>query len=78
MVDLEPLVAQDDAEHLRQCQVVVDDEHATLHVVPFLSPAPGPEIIRRPNTMSGNPPTAGWENPARERGATGLGDTLQQ
>ena len=38
VVDLEPLVAQDDAEHLRQRQVVVDDQHATLHVgpVPFL------------------------------------------
>ena len=32
VVDLESLVAQDDAEHLRQCQVVIDDEHATLHV----------------------------------------------
>ena len=30
--DLESLVAQDDAEHLRQRQVVVDDEHATLHL----------------------------------------------
>ena len=36
--DVEPLVAQDDAEHLRQRQVVVDDQHATLHVGPFLSP----------------------------------------
>ena len=41
VVDLEPLVAQDDAEHLRQRQVVVDDQHATFHVglVPFPSSA---------------------------------------
>ena len=38
VVDLEPLVAQDDAEHLRQRQVVIDDQHATFHVGPFLSP----------------------------------------
>jgi hypothetical protein len=31
---LEPLVAQDDAEHLRQRQIVIDDEHATLHLRP--------------------------------------------
>ena len=39
VVDLEAFVAQDDPEHLRQRQVVVDDEHATLHVSPIL-PSP--------------------------------------
>ena len=60
VVDVEPLVAQDDAEHLRQRQVVIDDQYATFHVGPFLSPAV-PQV-------SDHPPTAVWEDPANGRG----------
>src|SRR5918994_1091314 len=37
VVHLHALVAQYDSQHLRQRQVVVDDQHATLHVGQFLS-----------------------------------------
>src|SRR5690606_38082195 len=33
---IEPLVAQHDAEHLRERGVVIDDEHTTLHLASFL------------------------------------------